>query len=60
MTKLELEKKLKKAGWIITHGANHDKAISPDGKKTIPIPRHKGDIKKGLAISILKAAGIPF
>lgn len=58
MTKKEIERRLKKAGWIIHHGANHDKAISPDGTIKIPIPRHKGDIKKGLAISILKAAGL--
>lgn len=58
MTKLELERKFKKAGWFIIHGANHDKAVSPDGKKTIPIPRHRGDIKKGLVLAILKAAGI--
>ncbi|MEE0133175.1 MAG: type II toxin-antitoxin system HicA family toxin [Treponema sp.] len=58
MIKKEIEKRLKKAGWIIQHGANHDKAISPDGTIKIPIPRHKGDIKKGLAISILKAAGL--
>lgn len=41
MTKLELERKFKKAGWSITQGANHEKVVSPDGKKTIPIPRHK-------------------
>ena len=56
MKKLELERKFKKAGWKIVHGSNHDKAISPDGKKMIPIPRHRGDLKKGLALSILKEA----
>ena len=58
MTKLELERKFKKAGWSIVQGANHEKAISPDGKKTIPIPRHTGDIKKGLLCGILKEAGL--
>lgn len=58
MTKLELVRKFRKAGWTITHGASHDKAVSPDGKKTIPIPRHTGDIKKGLALEILKEAGL--
>ena len=43
MTKKEIERKLKRAGWTIQHGANHDKAISPDGTIKIPIPRHKGD-----------------
>ena len=34
------------------------KPLALDGTTKIPIPRHKGDIKKGLAISILKAAGL--
>lgn len=58
MTKLELERKFRKAGWTIMHGANHDIAVSPDGKKKIPIPRHKGDLKKGLVLAILKEAGL--
>lgn len=58
MTKLELERKFKKAGWSIVQGANHEKAISPDGKKTIPIPRHTGELKKGLVHAILKEAGL--
>lgn len=58
MTKLELERKLRKAGWTLGHGGSHDYALSPDGKTKIPIPRHSGDIKKGLAIAILKAAGL--
>jgi predicted RNA binding protein YcfA (HicA-like mRNA interferase family) len=59
MTKRELEKKLKKAGWIIIHGKAHDLATNSakPGLK-IPIPRHKGDIPKGTAQAILKEAGI--
>jgi predicted RNA binding protein YcfA (HicA-like mRNA interferase family) len=59
MTKVELEKKLKKAGWGIIHGKAHDQATNPDkpGIK-IPIPRHAGDIPKGTALAILKEAGI--
>jgi predicted RNA binding protein YcfA (HicA-like mRNA interferase family) len=57
MTKRELEQKLLKAGWIITHGRAHDQATNPQkpGIK-IPIPRHTGDIPKGTAKSILKDA----
>lgn len=55
MTKLELEKKLRKAGWTIEHGSKHDKAVSPTGQ-IVPIPRHKGDIPKGTAEAILKEA----
>ena len=59
MTKKEIEKLLKKDGWIITNGKAHDQATNPakPGVK-IPIPRHKGDIPIGTANSILKSAGI--
>jgi predicted RNA binding protein YcfA (HicA-like mRNA interferase family) len=59
MTKLELEKRLKKAGWSIVHGKAHDLATNPakPGLK-ISIPRHKGDIPKGTAQAIFKEAGI--
>jgi hypothetical protein len=48
VTKLELEKKLQKAGWVITHGKAHDQATNPakPGIK-IPIPRHTGRYGKG-------------
>ena len=47
MTKRELEKKLRQAGWVITHGKAHDLATNPQkpGVK-IPIHRHTGDIQK--------------
>ena len=59
MTKRELELKLRKAGWVITHGKAHDLAINPNvpGVK-IPIPRHSGDIPIGTVKSILKDAGL--
>jgi predicted RNA binding protein YcfA (HicA-like mRNA interferase family) len=59
MTKLELERKLQKAGWTIVHGKAHDQATNPavPGVK-IPIPRHAGDIPKGTARAILKDAGL--
>jgi predicted RNA binding protein YcfA (HicA-like mRNA interferase family) len=59
MTKVELEKKLKKAGWVIIHGKAHDQATNSakPGIK-IPIPRHAGDIPTGTARVILKEAGL--
>ena len=48
MTKLEIERKFKKAGWKIVHGAAHDLAVSPTGQK-VPIPRHTGDVPTGTA-----------
>lgn len=58
MTRLELERKLLKAGWKLVQGSNHELAVSPDGKKKVSIPRHKGDLKKGTALAILKEAGL--
>ncbi len=57
MTKLELERKFRKAGWTLRHGKSHDHAVSPSGQ-VVAIPRHKGDIPKGTALAILKDAGL--
>jgi predicted RNA binding protein YcfA (HicA-like mRNA interferase family) len=57
MTRLELERKFKKAGWSLQHGKRHDLFVSPSGQK-IALPRHKGDIPKGTALAILKEAGL--
>ncbi len=58
MTKRELERILKKAGWRIISGANHDMAVKNGTSTKIPIPRHKGDIPIGTANNILKDAGL--
>jgi predicted RNA binding protein YcfA (HicA-like mRNA interferase family) len=59
MTKVELERKLKKAGWVITHGKAHDQAThSAQRGIKIPIPRHAGDLPTGTVNAILKEAGI--
>lgn len=57
MTKAEIERKFKAAGWTFIHGKKHDLWVSPSGQK-VPIPRHKGDIPKGTALKILKSAGL--
>ncbi|MBU2644533.1 type II toxin-antitoxin system HicA family toxin [bacterium] len=55
MTKQELTKILKKAGLEKQAGGRHEIWK----KKEFPtIPRHAGDIPKGTAGKILKAAGI--
>ena len=56
MTKRELLKTLKKAGWQFLREGCHE-VWGKDGM-TIPIPRHSGDIPKGTAENILKRAGI--
>ena len=57
MTKLEIERLLKKSGFEKYIGGRHDiwKKI---GYPPIPVPRHKGDIPAGTARNILKSAGI--
>lgn len=57
MTKLELERKFRKAGWTLKHGSRHDLAVSPTGQ-VVAIPRHAGDLKKGTVQQILKEAGL--
>lgn len=57
MTRVELDRKFKKAGWKIVHGSSHDIAVSPTGQK-MPLPRHKGDIPTGTAQKILKGANL--
>lgn len=57
MTKLELERKFREAGWTFRHGKSHDHAVSPTGQ-VVAIPRHTGDLKKGTVRRILKEAGL--
>ncbi len=56
MTKRELLKLLKKSGWKLLREGRHE-VWGKDGK-TVPIPRHAGDIPNGTVNSILKRAGI--
>jgi len=57
MTKREIEKLLKKAGFVKHPGGKHDIWVK-SGCPPIPVPRHKGDIPIGTAKNILKAAGL--
>lgn len=58
MKKKDVVRKLKQAGWQITHGAKHDMAKHPDkpGIK-IPIPRNT-ELDEYTAKGILKDAGL--
>jgi len=56
MTVKDLEKLLKKAGWVLGTGTNHSKWTK--GNQAVMVPRHKGDLKKGTAEGILKQAGL--
>ncbi|MBU2444367.1 MAG: type II toxin-antitoxin system HicA family toxin [Bacteroidetes bacterium] len=57
MTKREIEKLLKKFGFIKRTGGKHDIWIKK-GFPPIPVPRHKKDIPIGTAKNILKSAGL--
>lgn len=58
MKRRDIDKMLKKAGWIITPGGNHDIAKHPQKPGIrIPIPRHR-EIKEQTAKGILEDAGL--
>ena len=58
MKKRDLEKKLKKAGWVVSSGTKHDKATnqSKPGVR-LTIPRHT-EINEQTAKGILEDAGL--
>lgn len=57
MTKRELEKMLRKAGFKKRSGGKHDIWLK-ESFPPIPVPRHKKDIPTGTVKSILKTAGL--
>lgn len=58
MKRRDIEKELKSAGWVITHGGNHDLATHPEKPGIrIPLPRHK-EINEYTARGILEDAGL--
>ena len=57
MKRRELIKKLRDAGWQITHGSSHDMATHPGMPGKIMIPRHN-EINEYTARGILKDAGL--
>lgn len=58
MKRKDIDRALKKAGWQISHGGGHDKAIHPDKPgTTLILPRH-AEVNENTAKSILKAAGL--
>ncbi|MBT3368422.1 MAG: type II toxin-antitoxin system HicA family toxin [Nitrospina sp.] len=56
MTKKELLKILRKAGWRPEREGKHE--IWSKSGKILPIPRHKGDIPIGTVNNIFRRAGI--
>lgn len=59
ITSREMIKKLKKHGFIIvSQNGSHVKLINKETCKTVIIPYHSKDLKKGLERAIYKQAGI--
>ena len=60
MTAREVKQLLKEAGWTFMSGGEHQtKAVSPDGKRKVPIPEHGSkDLKIGTLKAIEKQTGI--
>lgn len=55
MKKSELIKRLRGAGCVLSqHGSRHDKWINPKTGKFDWVPRHAGEVPKGLAEALLK------
>ncbi len=48
--------RLKREGWIVEHGREHDKFKHPDRKGRIIVPRHRV-LSLGVARQIAKQAG---
>ncbi len=59
MTSAEMLKYLKKNGFvIINQNGSHMKLKNPHSQKTVIVPCHTGDLKKGMEQAILKQAGL--
>jgi predicted RNA binding protein YcfA (HicA-like mRNA interferase family) len=59
MTAKELEKLLKANGWYVDRQSGSHKTFKHPGKpQIITVPVHKGDLKKGLLLKLMKLAGL--
>lgn len=59
MTSTEMIKFLKKNGFeTVSQNGSHVKMKHPDTEKTVIIPYHSKDLKKGMEQAILKQAGL--
>ncbi len=59
MTSLEMIKYLKRSGFIVvSQNGSHIKMRNSESGKTVIIPYHYKDLKKGMEQAILKQAGL--
>ena len=58
-TALDVARVLKRAGFVFDHAkGSHQYYRHPDRPRSIPVPFHPGDIKRGLLHEIIKQAGL--
>ena len=59
MTPKEMIKHLLKNGFtVVNQNGSHVKLKNPDTNRTVIVPQHNKDMRKGLEQSILKQAGL--
>ncbi len=59
MTSTEMIKYLKKQGFVvISQNGSHIKLQNPKTERTVIVPYHSRDLKKGMEQAILKQAGL--
>ena len=59
LTPKEMIKLLKKNGFIVvSQNGSHIKLMNPETGRTVIVPYHSKDLKKGLEQAILKQAGL--
>ena len=59
MTARELVRRLERAGWSeVRHKSSHRHFKHPDHRFIITVPFHRDDLGKGLALAILRQAGL--
>ena len=59
LTPKEMIKLLKKNGFIVvSQNGSHVKLMNPETGRTVIVPYHSKDLKKGLEQAILKQAGL--
>ena len=59
LTPKEMIKLLKKNGFIVvSQNGSHVKLMNPEPGRTVIVPYHSKDLKKGLEQAILKQAGL--
>ena len=57
MSYRDVATRLKRAGFVCARTSKHDVYVHKAKNVTVPLPRHSGDIPKGMLRAIIKEAG---